>query len=234
VNNVIRASGVKDDEVSDKLAFRNIHYFAAGASMFGTDVKGAYQFNDKEYNGRFEHARGADTCAGCHNVHELTLKADKCTKCHENVEKTEDARLVRALPEDKDPLDYDGDGNMEEGVAAEISALHDALLAAIQQYTSKTANQAIAYNPLSYPYWFTDTNKDGKADGDEVKTENAFKGWTPNMLRAAYNYQFVAKDPGSFVHNPDYILQVLYDSIEAVGGKEAVAKFNRPPVRAAK
>jgi hypothetical protein len=37
-------------------------------------------------------------------------------------------------------------------------------------------------------------------------------------LRAAYNYQYVQKDPGAFTHNAPYILQVLYDSIEDVGG----------------
>ena len=26
------------------------------------------------------------------------------------------------------------------------------------------------------------------------------------------------KDPGAYAHNPTYILQVLYDSIEDVGG----------------
>jgi hypothetical protein len=38
------------------------------------------------------------------------------------------------------------------------------------------------------------------------------------LLRAAYNYQYVAKDPGAFAHNAEYILQILYDSIKDVGG----------------
>jgi len=67
-------------------------------------------------------------------------------------------------------------------------------------------------------------------DADEANAKNGYASWTPNLLRAAYDYQYSVKDPGVFAHNADYILQVLYDSIEAVGGKDAVAKFTRPPV----
>jgi hypothetical protein len=37
-------------------------------------------------------------------------------------------------------------------------------------------------------------------------------------LRAAYNYQDSQKEPGAYAHNPSYILQILYDSIDAVNG----------------
>jgi hypothetical protein len=37
-------------------------------------------------------------------------------------------------------------------------------------------------------------------------------------MKAAYNYQYYQKDPGAFAHNAKYVMQVLYDSIEAVGG----------------
>ena len=55
---------------------------------------------------------------------------------------------------------------------------------------------------------------------------NGFNAWTPNLLEAAYNYQYVQKDPGAFAHNGKYILQVLYDSIKAVGGD--VKAYTRP------
>jgi hypothetical protein len=63
-----------------------------------------------------------------------------------------------------------------------------------------------------------DTNENGVADAEEVNRSNAFASWTPRLLRAAYNYQYAMKDPGAYAHNPTYILQVLYDSIENVGG----------------
>jgi hypothetical protein len=46
------------------------------------------------------------------------------------------------------------------------------------------------------------------------------------LLRAAYNYQWVQKDPGAFAHNGKYILQVLYDSIADIGGD--VTGLTRP------
>jgi hypothetical protein len=69
-------------------------------------------------------------------------------------------------------------------------------------------------------------------DADEMKAENAYNKWTPNLLRAAYNYQWFVKDPGAFAHNPKYAIQVLYDTVESVGGKQAVAKYKRPEVKA--
>ena len=45
-----------------------------------------------------------------------------------------------------------------------------------------------------------------------------YAGWTPRILKAAYNYQYVQKDPGAFAHNGQYILQVLYDTIQDLGG----------------
>ncbi|NLF13746.1 MAG: polyheme membrane-associated cytochrome C, partial [Anaerolineaceae bacterium] len=41
-----------------------------------------------------------------------------------------------------------------------------------------------------------------------------------------YNFQVVAKDPGAFAHNGTYVLQFLYDSIEALGGD--VTAMTRP------
>ncbi len=38
------------------------------------------------------------------------------------------------------------------------------------------------------------------------------------MLRAAYNYQDSQKDPGAFAHNSSYVLQILFDSTQAVDG----------------
>ena len=65
-------------------------------------------------------------------------------------------------------------------------------------------------------------------DAEEGVYPNAYANWTPALLRAAYNYQYFQKDPGAFAHNPKYTLQELYDSIEAVGGPEAVAGLVRP------
>ena len=72
VNRAIGSLG--DDEVSDRLAFRNVHYFAAGATLFGDDVQGAYQFDGMDYNGRNIHVQDeVMVCTDCHDVHRQEL-----------------------------------------------------------------------------------------------------------------------------------------------------------------
>ena len=229
VNRAIGSLG--DDEVSETLTFRNVHYFAAGASIFGGEAQGAYQYADREYNGRNMHAEDApNTCAGCHRPHTGTIRIGECEDCHEEVEEAEDVLLIRML-EDVDLIDYDGDGNAEEPIRDEIGDMEAALLVAIQAYATNTVGMPIAYDSHSHPYWFYDTNSNGVADPEEVNSDNRFASWTPTLLRAAYNYQYTQKDPGDFAHNPDYIMQVLYDSLEAIGAD--VSAMTRPPVIAA-
>jgi hypothetical protein len=217
VNTAITRAGVGDDEVTDQLTFRNVHYFAAGASLFGSEAQGAYQYEGKEYLGRNQHVPGSfETCKNCHNVHTLKPQITQCVMCHAGVTEFEQIRMTSG--------DFDGDA-AEEGVAGEIETYKEKLLVAIQSYATNTAGAAIAYNAAAHPYWFIDANANGVADPDEA---DRYVAWTPNLLRAAYNYQYASKDPGAFVHNPKYIVQTLYDSLESVGGAEAVAGLTRP------
>ena len=52
------------------------------------------------------------------------------------------------------------------------------------------------------------------ADEGEVAFSNAFKGWTPRLAKAAYNYQVSLKDLGRYAHGGKYVIQLIYDSIE--------------------
>lgn len=228
VNRAISTAGVGDDEIAERLTFRNVHYFAAGASLFGGEAQGAYQYEGKEYNGRNFHGGDEDApqvCSDCHDVHEFSIQTNVCEDCHD-VEELEDVLAIR-VTEDVELVDFDGDGDAEEPIRDEIMALEDALFVALQTYATETVGTSIAYESHSHPYFFIDTNGNGVADPEEVNGDNRYATWTPNLLRAAYNYQYVQKDPGAFAHNPDYILQVLYDSIEAIGGD--VSSYTRPP-----
>ncbi len=107
----------------------------------------------------------------------------------------------------------------------EIATLQEALYAQIQAVA--TANgMPIAYSAAAYPYFFSDTNGNGTADADEAVRANAYKGFTPNLIKAAYNYQYSIKDPGAFVHNPKYVVQFLIDSIKDLGSD--VTGYTRP------
>jgi hypothetical protein len=200
------------DTVSEGLRFLNIHYFAAGATRFGTEAKGAYEYEGKEYIGFLDHG-DANGCTDCHGAHSLQVDWENCTECHEEVEGEEDILAIRYYFDD-----WDGDGDTDEGVADEISTMQETLYAALQAYATETVGTGIVYESHSHPYFFIDTNGNGTADEEEVNGDNRFNTWTPRLLRAAYNYQYVQKDPGAFTHNAPYILQVLYDSIEDVGG----------------
>jgi hypothetical protein len=214
-----KIAGLDLDTVSTKVTFSNVHYFAAGATLFGTQAKGAYEYAGKTYVGRFAHVSSFDVCTECHETHTGEVKTDACatTFCHG----TKSVKNIR-----KDARDFDGDGNKTEGLAREIETLQAKLLAAIQDYAANVAKAPIVYDGSANPYFFGDTNGNGQVDAGEVK----YASWTPRLLQAAYNYQFVQKDPGAFAHNGKYIIQVLYDSIADLGAKVTVdtSKMIRP------
>jgi hypothetical protein len=204
---VARATAdLPSDEVSDTLRFSNIHYFPAGATRYGADAAPGYQFEGQEYVGYFEHVPGFQNCTECHDAHELEVMTDQCFTCHAGVESPHDIRISAE--------DFDGDGDVTEGLAGEIETLSEALYAAMQAYTAANdATDGIVYNPARYPYFFNDA-------GDRYAT------WTPNLLAAAYNYQYSQKDPGAYAHNGKYMIQLLIDSTGAVDGD--LSGFTRP------
>jgi len=203
VNSAI--AGRDADTVSANLRFINIHYFAAGATLFGAEAKGAYEYEGKTYNGRFQHVRAFDTCIECHDTHTgQVVNISRCRWCHAGKERPEDIRVGTT--------DFDGDGNTKEGIAGEIETLRETLYAAIQVYAANVPKTPIVYAD-SHPYFFIDTNGNGLADTDEINSSNRYNAWTPRLLKAAYNYQYALKDPGGFAHNGRYVIQVLQDSI---------------------
>ncbi len=216
VNNALRG---KEDDTPDKaIGFKNIHYLAAGATLFGSDAAGAYQYPDKKYVGQ-NVTHPVNKCADCHDVHALQPKVELCESCHPGVE-------VKAIRSPGDSTDYDGDGNATEGTHDEIETLAETLYAEVQAYAETTAGTPIVYNSSAYPYFFVDADKDGKVDKDDKGANIRYNAWTPRLLRAAFNYQYSQKDPGVFVHNPKYAIQFLVDSIEDLGGD--VSKYTRP------
>jgi hypothetical protein len=212
----------KDPETVDPaISFLNIHYFAAGATLFGGDVKGAYQFEGKEYVGQ-NTKHPVNKCKDCHEVHALEVKVDACAACHSAASDPKDPGTYRM-----DTTDYDGDGDVAEGIEAEIEAFAERLYAGMQAY-AKEKGTPLVYDAAAYPYFFVDANEDGEADVDDKGAAVRYNAWTPTLLRAGYNYQYFHKDPGAFTHNPKYVLQFLYDSIEAVGGD--LTGLTRPAV----
>lgn len=216
----------KDKDGKPAISFRNPHYYAAGATLLGTEVQGGYEYDEQKYSGRTTHPAVPPTtdlsCLSCHNPHTLKLLTESCTTCHAGVTSLEEVRKPG------DTVDYDGDGDTKEGFAGELEGMQEILWASIAKYAKDTAKVAIAYDAHAYPYFFIDKNGNGKADAEEAVRENSYNAFTPKLLKAAYNYQWVSKDPGAFAHNFTYANQLLYDSIKDLGGD--VAKLKRADV----
>jgi len=198
------------DRVSADIRFINIHYFAAAATLYGNVVNGGYQYAGMSYEGQNQHVEGFNTCTGCHNQHTLEIRVEQCSECHTNVASVEDLVNIRM---NGSLADYDGDGDVTEGISFEIAGLQEMLMQAMQAYSAEVSDSQLAYNATAYPYFFNDLNANGAVDDDEANSDNGFASWTARLLEAAYNYQTSLKDPGAFAHNPKYIIQLLHDSI---------------------
>jgi hypothetical protein len=207
-------AGIADDTVGPNLTFINVHYRAAGATLYGSQARGAYESPSKTYAGRHAHRAPYDRCTSCHDLHTVEVKVSDCAACHKEVTDKRSLHLIRVSK-----ADFDGNGNSNEGIAEEVEHLRGRLLDAIMDYAKTVSNKLIVYDAHAYPYFFIDSNGNGTADKDEAKFPNKYNAWTPRLLKAAYNYQFVTKDPGAYAHNPIYTLQILYDSLSDLGAK---------------
>jgi hypothetical protein len=88
----------------------------------------------------------------------------------------------------------------------------------------------LCYAPGIHPYFFKNNETTGAAicTSAEAVTANQLKGWTADLMKATFNYQLYRVEPGAWAHNFSYIGQLLYDSIESLGGPGAVVGLTRP------
>ena len=214
-----------DDDIaanpgSTSLGFENVHFFAAAATFFGTDVKGGYEYDGKIYVGRNTfngQMQTRDTCIECHMDtsnpeghpnHTFFPEVGYCTACHPVLS----FKAIRFTP-----TDFDGDGNVAEGIFNEIwDTLVPALSTAIRNYSTGTpavfaanGSHGVVYSPATSPYFLVDTNDNGIADA----TEKTGYKLDAKLLRGAYNFQVVQKEPAGYIHNARYHIQLLIDSI---------------------
>src|SRR5581483_2487833 len=159
---------IKDDKGNTvNFGFINVHYFAAGATLYGSQAQMGYEYDGKAYDPKFRHVEGYDTCLGCHDQHSLQVKVEQCAFCHEGVKTVDDLKNNR---EPSSLVDYNGNGDTKEGIYYEIKGLQDILYGSIQMYAKEVAGTGIAYDPAAYPYWFADADGDGKADQKDGKS----------------------------------------------------------------
>lgn len=201
-------ANLEDDVISGDLSFINIHYAPSAATLMGGDVQVGYEYPGKTYNGQFTHVPDLNTCVDCHLPHSLEVELNSCNTCHQGIDEFADIRMSQ--------IDFDGDGDTSEGISDPINTLHAQLETAIQAYAAEVVGTPIIYAQSAYPYFFIDGDSDGIASDEEATFENRYQSWTPRLLKAAYNYQVVAKENAIYTHNPHYALQLLYDSLESI------------------
>jgi len=209
VNEMVGDTG--EDVVNLDIGFVNVHYYPAAATKYGATAMGGYQYPGKPYATDFTHVEDFNSCVECHDSHTLQVRGEACLECHPEI--SERLFYINIRNQDS-PLDYDGDGKPAEGIFLEIRDLQHILYQNIQTYADEVAGVPVVYEVNNYPYFFIDTNGNGKPDDKEADFGNRYNAWTPRLLKAAYNYQVSVKDPGAYIHNARYVIQLLYDSIE--------------------
>ncbi|MGB5301513.1 MAG: hypothetical protein WBP17_00005, partial [Gemmatimonadota bacterium] len=194
--------------------FLNIHYFAAAATLFGTQVKGGYEYDTKTYVGQ-----------NLFTVHEALAAGalTDCLECHMNAA-TGDDKDHTFMPE----VTSCATSGCHSGASFEelsgspstnytdIQTLTGELLPLIVTYANDVLSMPIVYSD-GYPYWCND-------NGNPCNFANGYQDFDATLLKAAYNYQTALKDPGGYIHNGKYIKQILFDSIEDLGGTPSVTR----------
>jgi hypothetical protein len=219
---ITNAVVANDDEVDGTssdgdpaISFRNIHYFAAAATLFGRDAGVGYEYPEMGYERKFTHVEAYNTCIECHEPHTLKVKVEECADCHtilpgnlddfeaaiEDLHKTRMAGTI---------ADFDGDGDADEGIYEELDGMGAVLYKAIQEYAKDVVTKPIIYEGHSHPYFFEDKGTIGVF---EPGVDTNFTSWSARLVKAAFNYQMWQKDPGAFAHNGKYIMELMYDSI---------------------
>ncbi|WP_076449646.1 cytochrome c3 family protein [Roseivivax lentus] len=195
------------DEANAELRFINPHYATAAATWLGGYGASGYHYDARDYSGRFFHARPVESCNSCHEPHTLEVSLEPCLTCHQ-ADRFEDIRIARQS--------YDGSGNTTVGIRSDINANADRLMDMIRAYTDEVVGAPVIYDGNRYPYFFSDANGDGAIDMEDGSPV-PYGSWTPRSLRTAFNWKLVTTDPGNYAHNPEYVLELLYDSMADLG-----------------
>src|SRR5690606_2300380 len=103
------------------------------------------------------------------------VQFDECTVCHTDLRDAEDLVDIR-MPGSL--VDYDGDGDMDEGVFFEIEDMRVVLYDLMQTYAAEVGSTPRVYDELAYPYFFIDSDGDGGVSEGEAAFPNAYNAWT--------------------------------------------------------
>jgi len=238
-----RESGKSVENASLPRGFINLHYFAEAAMYFGTDVTAGYEQPDMPYgpyagqNGFIGHEQiERQNCIQCHlnttnqetggvkKDHDFFPNIEDCSGCHYDEEgfPLEDFdQLGEPFGWGLNPVyrkyyDYDGDGVIES-FRHEVDGMQATLIVEMNRYAKAHGLTAIMYTPGSYPYWAKASCYQSDSTCVAPQPQGTYTFSDRELLGAAFNYH-LAQDPGAGIHNHNYVVQVVYDSVLAMGG----------------
>jgi hypothetical protein len=197
------------------LSFINSHYLTAGGQVFAV--------NGYEYAGQ-NYSMGYHQNIGVANVWN-TGNAGPCVACH----------MSGTQPHTWDFLAEDSSGTITANQSTLCIKCHAAISPATLESKKESLAKALEALRLalqakgiffsnSYPYFFQSATDHSSA--------NAFKNWDgvnvgtvavpvtgkgKDVMGAAFNYNLLVHDPGSYAHNNGYALKLIQDSIDFLG-----------------
>ena len=209
-----------------------MHHGPEADMLLGTN---GWEFAGKKYSTSPHYMIVKDTCVACHmaqpkgrygfspkvgghafsvvgDVHESEVaNVSSCVACHRDVKTVAAKKYINTdfLLKDtayftiKAKADYDGDGTVEF-VQAEVQGLLDKLVN--KQGTGVMQTMA---NPI-----FT----------KEGKFANSKATYTNDQIGAYVNFLYVIEDKSLGIHNTNYTLQLLFDSLQALNPGFDVSK----------
>jgi hypothetical protein len=204
--------GREDPSRVDGTRFRNMHYLPSASVQYA--VKGyEYAGTYGTYVGEQEdHVDDAGNCVGCHMEDSMVDESIGGHTFHpsygttDNVATCDTAACHSGITsfDDIDAAgDWDGD-TFTETAELEIYGLRTVLLAAIEAYNMNPVDSTMdVYYQAGYPYFVL---------------SDANQSWDLPLAAAAYNWQFIYKDPGAYAHNGKYAAELLRDSYEDLTG----------------
>ncbi|UCG39654.1 MAG: hypothetical protein JSV00_05400 [bacterium] len=188
-------SGVDADIAAGSPTFRNMHYLPAGAMLYG---RKGYEYAGKTYAG--EHFHTLVGCARCHMAGGPSNEVGGHTfhMSHGGTENTSFCQQTchPGMVALDDP--WGAGPSASSDVAYMLTVLLHNAIEAYDSPADADTQPNIDYS-TSYPYF---------------GTTGPTQQWDGPAAKAAFNWQFVKKEPGAFAHNPSYAVQLLWDSYE--------------------
>ena len=181
--------------------FRNMHYLAAGAMLF---AEKGYEYAGASYSQ--EHIHTLVGCVGCHMADEPGTEEVGGHTFHMTDGAVESTSFcLGTCHPNMTAINFPWNATFD--AESDIAYMLSALMNAIIVYDSPDDDPDTAAN-IKYQSWYP------------YFQPNSGQAWDPVAAKAAFNWQFVNKDPGAYAHNRSYALQLLWDSYEDLYNKD--------------